>query len=516
MIRPISYSLIFLASTLSAVHAWQPDNGDGTYSNPPLYADYPDPDVIRVGNDFYMVSSTFVNSPGLRVLHSQDLVNWEIISHPVTVLDGGDKYDMKGGTVYRQGVWAPSIRYHDGTFYVLAYLRFGKTRLYYSKNPAGPWQYHQYDRLLHDPGLFFDTDGTGYIMHGANSQDLVKLSPDLSKIESEQRGVLRSGAEGTHVIKRGDYYYVFNAKPGASPFQLLVSRSKNLTGPYETKISLLEPNGGHQGGIVDLPDGNWYGFVMKDQGAIGRVTYFSPIYWEDEWPIWGSKEAPNKVPAKAQKPVQGKPVMQPATSDEFDTAKLGEQWEWNHNPDNTRWSLTERPGYLRLHPTQSERFWTARNTLTQKAQGETCSGMVKLDLSKLQDGDIVGLGTLGKYNGHIFATRAGNNLQLTMRVVTANDPNETVDTRVTDVPFDGTTLYLRTDMDFLKRKGTCYYSVDGQDWKNLGGEFGLAFDWRGGTFQGQQFALFAYNPKPESTGYADVDWFHFTGTGPRK
>lgn len=514
MIRLSYFALSLLVASLSQTTFAQQgkpgDQGDGTYLNPPLYADYPDPDIIRVGDDFYLVSSTFVNSPGLRVLHSQDLVNWEFVSQVVSELDGGDNYYLKGGTAYRQGVWAPSIRYHDGTFYVLAYLRFGKTRLYYSKNPAGPWKYHQYDSLMHDPGLFFDTDGTAYIMFGSHSQTLAKLSADLSKVESETPNVLKSDAEGTHVIKRGDYYYVFNAKPFASPFQLLVSRSTNLAGPYETKVSLIEPNGGHQGGIVDLADGNWYGFVMKDQGAIGRVTYMSPIFWENDWPVWGTKDEPNKVPARASKPVQDKPIMRPATSDEFNTPTLGLQWEWNHNPDNARWSLTERAGYLRLHPTPSERFWTARNTLTQKAQGPTCSGVVKLDLEKLQEGDVVGFGTLGKYNGHISASCSGDKFLLTMRVVTANDPDEKVDTRVTDEAFDGSTLYLRTDMDFRKNKAKCFYTADGQNWKNLGGEFSLAFDWQRATFQGQQFAIFAFSSKPDSTGCADVDWFHFT------
>lgn len=261
--------------------------------------------------------------------------------------------------------------------------------------------------------------------------------------------------------------------------------------------------------IVELPDGNWYGFVHQDRGAVGRVTSISPIFWDDDWPIWGTKEEPNKVPAKARKPVQGKPVKQPATSDEFNSKELGHQWLWNHNPDNTRWSLTERPGFLRLRPTQSDRYWTARNTLTQKSQGVTCSGTVKLDLSKIQEGDIVGFGTFGKYNGHICATRSGNKLLLAMNVVTANDPEDSVDERETNIPFPSATLYLRTDMEFRTNKGRVAYSADGKEWKYLGGEFDLAFDWQKGTFQGQQFGIFAYNPKG-SSGYADVDWFHFS------
>ena len=170
---------------------------------------------------------------------------------------------------------------------------------------------------------------------------------------------------------------------------------------FEPPGDMNDRAGGHQGAIVDLPDGNWYGFVMKDCGAIGRMTYVSPIFWTNGWPVWGTPDAPGKVPAMVRKPIQGKPICQPATLDDFNPPTLGLQWQWNHNPDNARWSLTERPGFLRLRPTMAPNFWLARNTLTQKRQGPWSRVEVKFDLSHLKPGDTCGFGTLGKVNGHI-------------------------------------------------------------------------------------------------------------------
>ncbi|BCU78096.1 LamG-like jellyroll fold domain-containing protein [Luteolibacter sp. LG18] len=515
LIPALLATLVVLLGCLHPALAWQPDNGNGTYTNPPLYADYPDPDIIRVGSDFYLVSSTFANSPGINVLHSQDLVNWEIASHVASTLDGGDAFNLVNGAAYRGGMWAPSIRYRNGTFYVVVNPTYANARVYYTTNLAGSWQYYQLDRPAYDPGFFIDDDGTGYIICGGGNQTLLKLNSTYSQVVSQTDNVLASGAEGSHMIKRGGYYYVFNAKPSVWPFQLLCSRATNIYGPYETIVNLTESQGGHQGAIVDMADGTWQGFIMRDSGAVGRMTYISPVYWDNNWPVWGTPAAPNQVPATATKPVAGKPLMQPATSDDFSSSTLGLQWLWNHNPDNTRWSLTERSGYLRLKPTQAAGFWTARNTLTQKGQGPQSRGVVKLDLSHLQAGDICGFGTLGMHNGHIYVTTDGSgNRFLNMEVVTNLDATLVPDTRVTSVPFSGTTLYLRTDLDFQTNRAVCSYSGDGTTWTQLGGQYALEWGWGGsGTFQGDQFAMFCYNPNTaSSSGYVDVDSFTFTGS----
>jgi endoglucanase len=509
----LGVALVFCSLGVHSAQAWQSDNGDGTFKAPVLYADYPDPDIIRVTNDFYMVSTTFVDNPGINVLHSKDLVNWEIASHVATNLDGGNAYNMIGGTAYRGGFWASSIRYYNGTFYVVANPTFANSRIYYTSNIAGSWQYYQLNQVTYDPGFLIDTDGKGYIVCGHGPESVCVLNANFSQITGVSNNLVNATGEGSHVVKRGSYYYVFTAYPGTWPYQLLCSRATNIFGPYETNhVCLNEISGGHQGGIVDMPDGSDYDFVMKDSGAVGRMTYICPIYWTNGWPVWGTSNAPGQVPAVATKPIQGQTVTQPATSDDFTNSTLGLQWQWNHNPDNTRWSLSARPGWLRLMPTPATNFWVARNTLTQEGQGPWSRGEVKLDISHLQAGDICGFGTLGMTNGQIAVNCDGSgNKYLSMNVIA---PADNTGTNVTQtsfgwVPVAGSNLYLRVDLDFQSSLGTCSYSFDDTNWATLGGQFNLAYDIGVSTFQGEKYAIFCYNANP-GTGYVDVDWFHFS------
>lgn len=509
-LRSITFAVLAWVAWPGTASAWQSDNGDGSYTNPVLYADYPDPDIIRVGADFYMVSTTFVNSPGINLLKSKDMVNWELVAQVASTVDGGNAYDMIGGTAYESGYWASSIRHHNGTFHVAVQPTFANGRIYHATNPAGPWSFHQLDRSIYDPGLFIDTDGTGYIVSGHGPQSLMTLSPDFSQIVSQRDNFLDSGAEGSHMVKRGSYYYVFNAKPSVWPFELRCSRTTSLPNPvWETRVALTAITGGHQGAIVDTDDaGNWFGFVHQDSGAIGRMPRIGPVFWENDWPIFGTVSNRDNMPATGTKPVQSMPLKQPASSDDFSASTLGLQWAWNHNPDLTRWSLSERPGHLRLRSTLSSSFWTARNTLTQKAQGPRSQGVVKLDLTNLQPGDIAGFGTLGKINGHIAVNVAASGAKtLSMHVIHDKVGSYTA---ASGVPVTGNTLHLRTDLDFVRNLGICSYSTDGANWTTLGGNFQLMFGY-GSTFQGEQFALFCYNPNTATNaGHVDVDSFTLT------
>lgn len=517
MKQTMGWSLIASAAMLTfclssaSVYGWQSDNGDGTFTNPPLYADFPDPDIIRVGKDFYFATTTFVNVPGLTILHSQDLVNWQYVSHVIERLEGREQYDLKNGSAYRSGVFAPSLRYYNGTFYVVVTPVGQNTRIYYSRNPGGPWQYNELDRGAFDPGFFIEEDGKGYIATSGGwdgTVTLLTLNRDFSQVVDERKIHYNKGAEGSKIIKRGGWYYMFHSIP--SRLGLTVSRAESIFGPWETRNQIDDRTGGHQGALVDLPDGGWYGFVMKDCGTIGRMTNISPVFWEDEWPVWGTPDAPGRVPDIAAKPITGKPTVKLATSDEFDTDQLGLQWQWNHNPDNSRWSLTERPGYLRLKATQSTSFWTAPNTLTQKGQGPQSRGEVKFDLMSLKSGDVCGFGTLGKFSGYIAVNcDPDGKLLLNMNVIEDTRNGTRIDTRAASRPLESKMLLLRTDMDFTSGKGLCSYSLDSITWTSLGGEFELAYDWRTGTFQGPQFALFCYNPAPDG-GFVDVDSFMFS------
>lgn len=504
----VALVLLGLCGIFAPARAWESDRGDGSFANPPLYADYPDPDIIRVGDDFYFITTTFVNTPGLRILHSQDLVNWEIVSHVIPRIEGRKEYNLEGGHAYRTGIFAPSLRYHDGTFYVAVTPVGQNTRVYYSKDIRGPWRFHELDRGAFDPGLFIEPDGAAYIVTSGGwdgTGTLLTLNSDLSRVVAAQKIFYIKGAEGSKVVKRGEWYYLFNSIP--SKLALTVSRSRSIFGPWETKPQLDDTTGGHQGAIVELPDGTWYGFVMLDAGAIGRVTNISPIFWRDDWPVWGSPEAPGRVPAGAAKPIPGKPRRQPSTSDDFQAPALGLQWQWNHNPDDTRWSLTDRPGFLRLRPTIAGEFWTARNTLTQKGQGPWSRGVVKIDLRHVRPGLICGFGTLGKFSAQI-AVSCGADDRHSLGMQVRND-GIGVETRVASHPIEATEIFLRTEMDFTRSTGACHYSLDGVEWTALGGEFPLAYDWRTGTFQGVQYSIFCYSREPND-GFADVDWFQFS------
>ena len=495
-----------------------PPSGTNTtapyFNNPPIYADYPDPDIIRVGNDFYFTTTTFIDVPGLTVLHSQDLVHWEIVTHLIPQLTGSPNYNITNGVQnYRNGVFASSIRYYNGTFYVVDQPNGQPTAtIFSSTNIAGPWQSHQLNVGAFDPGLYIETNGTGYIVTAGGWQSnttILTLNSTFSQVVASTTFANGLGLEGSHVVKVGDDYYIFNSQPATGNFY--VSRATSLFGPYTFMYSLNNNTGGHQGAIVDMPDGSYYGFVMKDSGAIGRMTYISPIFWTNGWPVFGTTAAPGRVPATAPMPIVEAPGYKILTSDDFSSPTLGVQWQFNHNPDNTRWSLTDRPGYLRLHPTGATNFWYARNTLIQKGQGPWSGAEVKFDLNNLQSGDICGLGTLGKTNGSIAVTcNSPGSYTLSMNLIVPIDGTDTnlASTTVATTPFTGTTIYLRTGLDFIKNLGKLLYSSDGVTWTQLGGQFNLAYDWATGTFQGEQFAMFCYNPQP-GTGYVDVDWFRF-------
>jgi beta-xylosidase len=496
------------AAASAQAQVWRADSGQGTYRNPPLYADYPDPDIIRVGDDFYFASTTFVNAPGLTILRSRDLVNWDIAGHVMPRLTGNPRYDLADGGDYRHGVYAPSLRYHKGRFYIVVTPVGQNSRIYSASDVRGPWTMHELDREAFDPGLFFDTDGKAYIATASSADGtitLLTLSADLTKVADARKIHYIRGAEGSKLIKRDGWYYIFNAIPRR--LALTVSRAKSLTGPWETRDQIDDTSGGHQGALVDLPDGGWYGFVMRDAGAIGRVTNISPVFWKDDWPVWGTPDAPGRVPDVAAKPILGKPFAEPPSSDDFHGRQLGRQWQWNHNPDDSRWSLSERPGFMRLKATASDGFWTARNTLLQKGQGPRSRAVVKLDARGIAQGDACGFGTFGKFSSQLVVTRTAQGQgELSARLIesTETGPKTTAAGQAKPIPLKD--LWLAAEMDFTTDKAALAYSLDGKAWTAMPGEFPLAFAWRTGTFQGQQYGLFCYNPAG-GQGRLDVDSF---------
>ena len=487
---------VLLILQMTFVGAWQSDKGDGTFTNPPLYSDYPDPSMIRVGNDFYLATSTFVNVPGLVICKSQDLVNWDIAGHCITSFTGNNAYNMQGGTKYGNGCFAPSIAYKNGTFYVAVTINGEATRIYYATNVAGPWNYYQLSGSYFDPCLFIESDGTPYLVWGGaweNSIKMIQLNSSLSATTGSQRTILSyNNVEGSHLTKRNGRYYLFNAVPAQ---RLVCSRASSLWGPYGETTTLCQAgSGGHQGGIVDLPDGSYWGYLHQDDGAIGRMTRICPITWENDWPRFGRPGYLGRVESSYTKPIQNKPIVVPPASDEFNSSTLGRQWMWNHNPDNTKWSLTGSA--LRLRATTASNFWNARNSLTQKGQGPTSSGSIRIDCSAMQPGDIMGLGMLGDPRGYIAVTSNPK------RIIMSEE--DSVKATVSNITAN--ILYFRVEMNFNTKQAKFFWKDDSRDWQQLGTTITMGFDWQYGTFQGEQYAILCFNPS-SSSGYMDVDWF---------
>ena len=499
---------------LTAVRGLIADNGNGTFTNPVLYGDYPDPDIIRVGNDFYLVTTTFVSVPGLEILHSRDLINWNIAGYAAESLNFGPKYNLEGGSEYAQGVWAPSLRYHNGIFYIVDNIQNAGTVVFRAAHPAGPWKMNRLNGYLFDPGLMFDDDGTPLVYNGTGGRiSVAVLNTDLTEVISNTPAFTlpHHDGEGSHAYKTNGMYYVFNAVYSMNA-TIACSRSKHRDGPFVSTTVCANDmpwHAPHQGGIVQLSNGDWWGFSLADTGPVGRTTWIGPITWSEGWPYFGNPASPG-FPVTSRMPAVGKvPITAIPSSDDFSGRSLGLQWQWNHNPDNTKWSLSARPGNLRLQTETAPNLTNARNTLTQRTVGPECTGVIKFDTSHLQAGDRAGLCLLEQHFGYIAVYRDSTGQKI-VRVVNQNGdlrtPSEDITNTVTSVP--GTTLWFAIHCDFISNLAQFSYSSDGEHFKTLGGTFPMHFTLA--TFQGERFGIFNYNPV-RSRGWLDVDYFHEGG-----
>jgi beta-xylosidase len=386
------------------------------YRNPVLFADYSDPDVIRDGKDFYLVASSFEFVPGLPILHSRDLVHWEISGHVLPRLNFGPEYDMKGAMRYGRGVWAPAVREHNGLFYM--YFPTPDEGIFVSTAPkmTGPWSAPV--AVIAGPGWedpcpFWDDDGKAYLVHSklhAGPLILHRMAPDGKTVLDEGKIIVQDPVhlptlEGPKLYKRNGWYYIFAPEGGVGPGAQAVLRSRNIYGPYDYRIVLAQGttkvNGPHQGGYVETPDGKGWFVHFSLRGAHGRIVYLEPVRWENDWPVMGDA-APGATTGQpvAEWPmpvvVPGTAGTGPQTSDEFNQATLSPMWEWNHNPEDAHWSLTERKGYLRLHPMFAEDLLHARNTLTESMQDESLDFTTRVDVEHMQDGDRAGVSLFEK------------------------------------------------------------------------------------------------------------------------
>ncbi|MBD0294555.1 MAG: family 43 glycosylhydrolase, partial [Flavisolibacter sp.] len=356
--------------------------------NPIIFADVPDLSMIRVGDTYYMSSTTMHMSPGVPVMSSKDLINWKIVSYAYDTLVSNDEMNLENGkATYGRGSWASSIRYHKGTYYVSTFAATsGKTHIYITKDiEKGPWKATSFRPSLHDHSLFFDDDGKVYMLYGNKKLTLVQLNDDLSGVKqgginqviiedasqpSQSTGNSGLG-EGSQLFKVNGKYYLFNITwPRGGMRTVVIHRADKITGPWEGRVA-LQDLGVAQGGLIDMPDGRWYAYLFRDFGAIGRIPYLVPVKWEDGWPVLGVN---GKVPETLDLPANKSLIPGIVASDEF-TRKKGEPawplvWQWNHNPDNRFWSLSGRKGYLRLKTGRIDTsFLLAKNTLTQRTIG---------------------------------------------------------------------------------------------------------------------------------------------------
>jgi beta-xylosidase len=491
--------------------------------NPVIYADVPDMSMIRVGKVYYMSSTTMHMSPGVPIMKSTDLINWKIVSYASQLLDDTDELNLNNGkNAYGRGSWASSLRYHDGIFYVSTFSgTTGKTYIYTTKNiEKGPWKAVSFKPSLHDHSLFFDDDGKTYMIFGSGKIMLAELSADLSGIKPGttpkviiENASLVSGnngglpAEGSQMFKINGKYYLFNISwPRGGMRTVIIDRADQLTGPYEGRIA-LQDKGVAQGGLITTPQGKWFAYLFRDDGAVGRVPYLVPVTWQDGWPVIGiNHRVPDTLPLPANRGL----IPGIAASDEFtrktrNSSNLPLVWQWNHQPDNRLWSLSARPGYLRLTTGRTDStILSAKNTLTQRTIGPVCSGVTAIDITHMKDGDCAGLLLLQKNFGWV-GVKVKNGMKSVVMV--NNVAGSAVDAAA--VPLEQERIYLKASCDFSNRKDQAnfYYSVDGKNWRAIGPPLHMTYTLP--HFMGYRFGLFNYATK-ETGGYVDFDYFHIS------
>ena len=507
--------------------------------NPMLWADVPDPDVIRVGDTYYLVSTTMHLMPGAPVMKSKDLKNWETVGYIFDKLTDSPKYDLQQGTVYGRGQWATSLKYHNGKFYALLAPNeqgsMGDTYIFSADKAEGPWTIISRMRHFHDCSLFFDDDNRVYVIYGTG--EMMELKPDLSDViegthkmifkrEEDEKGLL----EGSRMIKHNGKYYLLMISHVYAPGKYrreVCYRSDNIQGPYEKQVILQSDFGGFpyaaQGTIVDSEDGDWYGIIFQDRGGVGRVLTLMPCRWINGWPMLGDENG--KIPEVVRPLKSGEPQTGIVRSDDFSSnnGKLALHWQWNHNPVDAAWSLTERQGFLRLKTSRVvTNLYLAPNTLTQRMEGPTCSGAICIDLSHMKDGDCAGLAAFNSDSGVLTVKKNGKKLVLEMSeqsVVLTPRNKEVTDVKekvIESIPLKQTKLWLRIDSDFRLAQGshggkdlaTFHYSLDGEQWTKIGSDYKMTFDWQR-LFMGTKFGIFCYATK-KAGGYVDVDEFVYS------
>ena len=539
---------LFIAFISSAVllnaqyksEVWVADKGDGTYVNPVLHADYSDPDVCAVDGHYYMTASSFNCTPGLPILHSEDLVNWEIINYAIKDVEPLDFFSKPQ---HGKGVWAPSIRHHNGEFYIYwGDPDFG-IFMVKTKDIYGEWDKPvlvKAGKGMIDPCPLWDDDGKVYLAHAwAGSRAKFNSVITVCEMNSEGTAIVSNpvlafdGNDGTnHTIegakfyKHNGYYYIFAPAGGVATGWQLVLRSKNVFGPYESKIVMSQGktdiNGPHQGAWVDTPSGEAWFLHFQDKGAYGRVLHLNPMEWKSDWPVIGvdtDGDGCGEPVHEYRKPNIGKTVsiVTPAESDEFNSTELGLQWQWHANYQDT-FGFTTNMGYMRIYShilsPEFVNFWEVPNLLLQKFPAEEFTATTKLKVSAKDDGQMSGLIVMGWDYAFLGVEKSGEGFIL--KYVQCKDAEQKTPEKTSVVgmldkcrTFEAG-LYPNYEIDiYLRVKveagGKCsfYYSTDGKRFHNVGDTF-IA---RQGKWIGAKVGLFSVAPYGKERGWVDADWF---------
>lgn len=531
----ISYnSFLFAQKPKSISEVWISDNGDGTYKNPILYADYSDPDVIRVGDDYFMTSSSFNATPGLPILHSKDMVNWELINHALQVQIPEETFNIPQ---HGNGVWAPSIRYHNNEFYI--YWGDPDFGIYMvkTKNPYGKWDdpiLVMEGKGLIDPSPLWDDDGKAYLVHAyAGSRAGVKSLLTVNKMNSEGTKVIDRGihvfdghgnhdtVEGAKFYKRNNYYYIFAPAGGVATGWQLVLRSKNIYGPYESKIVLEQGstniNGPHQGAWVETSNGESWFYHFQDVEAYGRIIHLQPMIWKNDWPVMGQDFDGNGIGEPVltyEKPTieNNYAIKTPAETDDFEDFDIGLQWQWNANP-NVLW-YAKLPGndYLRLFsikiPVGVSNLWMVPNLLLQKFPAPNFRATTKVSLfpEEAVKGKTAGIIIMGTDYATLSISHDENGYFIkqseVINAINGNEENINDEARL-----KSNVVYFQVDVSAPNSICQFYYSEDGEKFKKIG----KTFKAQPGKWIGAKVGIFSVSSQEAKRGgYADFDYFKIT------
>lgn len=489
-----------------------------TLKNPFMWADVPDPDIIRVGEYYYLVSTTMHLFPGAPIMRSSDLVHWETISYLFDSIKDTPRYDLKEGTVYGRGQWATTLRYHKGTFWALFVANDDphKSMVFKTTDPAKGWTLHSRLPAYHDSSLFFDDDDRVYVFSGSGNIRVVELTSDLTaEKEGGVNKVLQLNGkpqglhEGSRVVKHDGMYYLLCIAWPRTGREEICYRSKNIEGPYDSKVILKSELGGFsyagQGTIVDGKNGEWYGIIFQDRGGVGRVLTIEPCSWIEGWPVLGTK-GDGIIPETVSVPGDCE------CHKTADYAHITKDYQWNHNYikediQTASGSLTLPGAWVKLRTSVlANSIYDARNTITWRTWGPTCSDTISIDARNMKDGDFAGIAAFNGDSGVLSIIKEGKksylifteeNVHLTndTKTITQVDRKEVARVEIPSSKLKDVRLVMNGDLNPHRDIANFYYSLDrGKSWKQIGGDYKMIFDYRR-LFMGTRYAAFYYPTK---------------------